>query len=564
MSRTYPAALVLPGDAFDTDRNQVMGRRVAGRGFARGIASSLHNEALTVIVNDRKDLAKLRDHLQPCLGSGSNVLLQVGLSNATMTSSGCVHLPDPGLAHWSWLRAGLSAENFSITGVTHTLCSRNVMSSLEQLITAPLEDWDALVCTSRAALGVVQEAMACQQEQLSRRFGQSLRLPKGPQLPVIPLAIDPTPYQWQGRFNSREDQRQEARQALQLPSGAIVVLFLGRLSFHSKAHPLPLYRSLAELSVKHEIILLECGHLFSDVIASAFDELAKQFPALSIRRLGGRLPASEEDKKLALAAADIFCSPADNLQETFGLSVLEAMASSLPVVVSDWNGYRDLVESGVSGLLVACQDILSSQSNADAIERDYRLGLMDYDSFVGLRSLGVCIDHRGLTQALESLCSQSNHRREMGEKAHKRLEQKFSWSVVSRQYRDLWNELNSRRQKAAIASQRALPWPTSHSGRLFNGYSHGSFPRGPWRLHPSCTDANILRGTMQRSFIGRFCQDSSLDALSTNLKRLQQQDTSLGSAELNELLLSNHIAAIHHPAMTATLLKLGILENTGS
>ena len=38
--------------------------------------------------------------------------------------------------------------------------------------------------------------------------------------------------------------------------------------------------------------------------------------------------ASEEEKKLALAAADLFCSPADNLQETFGLSVLEAMASS--------------------------------------------------------------------------------------------------------------------------------------------------------------------------------------------------------------------------------------------
>jgi len=564
MSRTYPAALVLPGDAFDTDRHQVMGRRVAGNGFARGIASSLNNEELTVIVSDRNDLAKLRDQLQPCLGKGSNVRVQAGLSNATRTSAGCVHLPDPGLAHWSWLRAGRSADNFSITGVTHTLCSRNVIHGLEQLITAPLEEWDALVCTSRAALGVVQEAMACQREQLSRRFRQSLPVPKGPQLPVIPLAIDPTSYQWRGRFNSREDQRQEARQALQLPSDAIVVLFLGRLSFHSKAHPLPLYRSLAELSVKHKIILLECGHLFSDVIAAAFDELAKQFPCLSIRRLGGRLPASEEDKKLALAAADIFCSPADNLQETFGLSVLEAMASSLPIVVSDWNGYRDLVEPGVSGLLVACQDILSSQSEADAIERDYRLGLMDYDSFVGLRSLGVCIDHRELIQALDSLCSQSNYRREMGEKAQERLKQKFSWSVVSRQYRELWNELNSRRQNAALDSQRTLPWPTSHSGRLFNGYSNGNFPRGPWRLHPSCTDANILRGTMQRSFIGRFCQDSSLDTLSTNLKNLQQQNTSLGSAELNALLLSNQIAAIHHPAMTATLLKLGIVENTGS
>ncbi len=564
MSGIYPAALVLPGDAFDTDRNQVMGRRVAGSGFARGIASSLKNEELTVIVNDRNDLAKLRDQLQPCLDSGSNVRLQVGLSNASMTSAGCVHLPDPGLAHWSWLRAGRSAANFSITGVTHTLCSRNVMSGLEQLITAPLEGWDALVCTSQAALGVVQEAMACQREQLSRRFGQSFPLPKGPQLPVIPLAIDPTPYQWRGRFNSREDQRQKARQALQLPSDAIVILFLGRLSFHSKAHPLPLYRSLAELSKKHNIILLECGHLFSDVIATAFEELAKKFPSLSIRRVGGRLPASEEDKKLALAAADIFCSPADNLQETFGLSVLEAMASSLPVVVSDWNGYRDLVEQGVSGLLVACQDVLRSSSEADAIERDYRLGLMDYDNFVGLRSLGVCIDHRDLIQALDSLCSQSNHRCEMGEKAQERLEQKFSWSVVSGQYRELWDELNSQRQTAASDSQRNLPWPTSHSGRLFNGYSHGTFPQGPWQLHSACTDAGILLGTMQRSFILRFCQDQSLNNLSNSLKRLQQQSTRLGSDELNELLLSHQIAAIHHSAMTATLLKLGILEKTGS
>ncbi|KZR79893.1 GDP-mannose-dependent alpha-(1-2)-phosphatidylinositol mannosyltransferase [Prochlorococcus marinus str. MIT 1342] len=564
MSRTYPAALFLPGDAFDTDRNQVMGRRVAGSGFVHGIASSLINEELTVIVSDRNDFAKLRDQLQPCLESGSNVRLQLGLSNSSITNSGCVHLPDPGLAHWSWLRAGRSSDNFSITGVTHTLCSRNVMSNLEQLITAPLEEWDALVCTSQAALGVVQEAMDCQREKLSRRFRQSLPFPKGPQLPVIPLAIDPTPYQWRGSFNSREDQRQEARQALQLPNGAIVVLFLGRLSFHSKAHPLPLYRSLAELSAQYEIILLECGHLFSDVIAAAFDELAKQFPSLSIRRLGGLIPASEEEKKLALAAADIFCSPADNLQETFGLSVLEAMASSLPVVVSDWNGYRDLVEPGVSGLLVASQDVLSSRSEADGIERDYRLGLMDYDTFVGLRSLGVCINHRDLIQALKILCSQSKYRREMGEKAQEQLEQKFSWSVVSSQYRELWNELKSRRQNAAMDSQRTLPWPTSHSGRLFNGYSHGSFPQGPWLLHPACTDAGILPGKMQRSFIGRFCPNQRLETLSRSLKKLQQQNTSLSSAELNEVFLSHHIAALHHSSMTATLLKLGILENTSS
>ncbi|MBI3542646.1 MAG: glycosyltransferase, partial [Deltaproteobacteria bacterium] len=51
-------------------------------------------------------------------------------------------------------------------------------------------------------------------------------------------------------------------------------------------------------------------------------------------------------------AADIFCSLADNVQETFGLTPLEAMAAGLPQVVSDWNGYRDTVRHGVDGFRV--------------------------------------------------------------------------------------------------------------------------------------------------------------------------------------------------------------------
>ena len=111
-------------------------------------------------------------------------------------------------------------------------------------------------------------------------------------------------------------------------------------------------------------------------------------------------PASDEDRKLALAAADLFCSPADNLQETFGLSVLEAMASSLPVVASDWNGYRDLVLHGSTGWLVPCKDLLQVQSQPDWLDRRFSLGLQDYDSTVGLHSLGVVLDHAALEKAL--------------------------------------------------------------------------------------------------------------------------------------------------------------------
>jgi hypothetical protein len=51
-------------------------------------------------------------------------------------------------------------------------------------------------------------------------------------------------------------------------------------------------------------------------------------------------------------AADFFISPSDNIQETFGLTVLEALASGLPVLASDWDGYKDMVEHEVNGLLV--------------------------------------------------------------------------------------------------------------------------------------------------------------------------------------------------------------------
>ena len=563
MSAPYPAALLLPGDAFDTDQHQVMGRRVAGRAFALGITASLQpGGQLTVLGGQASDLPRLRQLLEPALPQGSSVALRRGLDPTLLMELGCLHLPDPGLGQWSQLRSGLPPTSFSLTGVTHTLCSNTVISALEQLISAPLQAWDALVCTSTAARAVVTQTITCQQEQLERRFGISLPRVQGPQLPVIPLAIDPAPFRWERRFKSRQEQRLAARQRLGIAADRFVVVFVGRLSFHSKAHPQPLYQALERLSQNGQgsVLLLECGHLYNAHIEAAYGELARDYPGLAVQRLGGLEPATEEEKQLALAAADVFCSPADNLQETFGLSLLEAMASELPVVASDWSGYRDLVAHGSTGLLIPTAALTSA---VDDLDRQFRLGLLGYDRMVGLRSMAVVVDSQALLQALAEMQQQPRQRECMGEAGRARLEEQFSWAVVAQQYRDLWLELQKLRIQAATCNEPLAPWPSASTGRLFGHFASKPLALCPVEISVEATSADQLTRIMNRDGVLECCNKAQLSALVEQLQRWHRQALSSGTAitiDLVPAFTGLGIASKQHHALAATLLKLGIVE----
>jgi phosphatidylinositol alpha-mannosyltransferase len=63
----------------------------------------------------------------------------------------------------------------------------------------------------------------------------------------------------------------------------------------------------------------------------------------------------QDDLASYYASADVFCAPSLG-GESFGIVLVEAMASGVPVVCSDIGGYRDLVHDGTEGLLVPPRD----------------------------------------------------------------------------------------------------------------------------------------------------------------------------------------------------------------
>lgn len=437
-------AISYVGDAYSTAK-KIMGRQSAGKAFLRGIARTWPSGLLHGVVPNESTAATMERQLR---GDGFRGEFRWHTFSGWrgVASVGSLYYPAPPLRELAAAR-NLSAPNaFSLMGVTHTLSSTGAMDQLADLVLPPFKPWDALICTSRAAHSLVSTLQAEVRDWWRAQTGASRFVQV--ELPVIPLGVDAP------SFAPKPALRASARQALGVKPGECVFLFAGRLSFHAKANQAPLYQALEKVARQVPVACIEAGVFPNDAIRLAY-LAAQKLLAPSVRFIlvdGG----DEVRYRQAWQGADVFVSVSDNIQETFGLTPVEAMAAGLPVVVSDWNGYKDTVRDGVDGFRVPTIQPPAGAGGDLAVR--HALGEDTYDFYIGRASLATVVDPTALAKVLLTLALDGERRQTMGAAALKRAREGYDWPVILHRYAALASDLG--RIRAEVVDSPVEKWPT--------------------------------------------------------------------------------------------------------
>ena len=456
------AAIHFHPEAYTTSGPKLMGRNAAGESFLRGFL--MHCRA-TVFWVQVQQAAHGRHFADTVRASGRIESVKAVDRNTLgmLAQAGVVYHPGPGIGEHATQRAAHSHGAWSLCGITHTTSSAGAMDALSELLTSPVQPWDAVICTSTAVKDNVTRLLQAQADYLSDRLGIT-RLVL-PQLPVIPLGIHAHD------FAFTDAQRSAARAALGVDADTLVVLFMGRLSFHAKAHPLAMYQSLEQATGQtgKSVVLVECGWHANEHIERAYAHAARHAcPSVRVVTLDGR---KADDRQTAWAGADVFCSLSDNVQETFGIVPIEAMSAGLPVVVSDWDGYKDTVRDGIDGFRIPT--LMPGAGLGGDLAQRHALELDTYDMYCGHTCSLVAVDVEATGQAFVRLFESPELRRRMGEAGRARARHDYDWAAIIPRYEALWAQLTEIRKAQAPASKPlAHSWPA----RMDPFHAFASYP----------------------------------------------------------------------------------------
>lgn len=460
MSHDAPAlALPINPDGDDSTSRPILGAKAAVRGFYRALlqhGSLPRYEFFTG--SGRVEHARA---LVEQLGRGrASPIERLGVRGLTALAAAVADEPllayhEPDLAPGAMfrLRQTMARRSFPITFSHHSFSYQGFLHEVFlRLLLDDTRPYDSLICSSEAARVALEGILDAVSTSFAAEHGVRLRY-RG-RRDVIPLGIDVE------RWRPRD--RAASREACGLPREPLVILYLGRFSAVDKAELVPLVDVFARLRRQlrdHPLMLVLAG-----------SERGAGVEVVEARArhhgLGDhcRIIRRPERPELLMSSADVFVSPSDNVQEAFGLTPVEAMASGVPQVVADWNGYRETVVDGVSGFRVPtswadCDDDIVLHAPLWAREWLDHLALAQ----------SVVVDVDALFERLRELVTNPPLRLRMAEASRRIALERFSDATMIERYEQLWRELAVR---AARDAQRQARPPFYREPTYWRAFRH--------------------------------------------------------------------------------------------
>lgn len=469
--------LASPG-TWNTPGMPLVGRTVANSQFLKALLAHSSFEEISLFIGETADLAALEklteswDVDEERLAAYSlwqlPELLSRGRLDVLHHASHADRLFDLIAARDRWASKGVP-----VTGQIHSLSYPRFHQDFSRLLLVPPSAGDALFCSSTAGRTVIEQSTARLVRE-AKAVGFGGEAPKW-NLPHVPLGVETRALQG--------GQRDATRQALNVPADAVLLVCLARFTEFDKLDLFPVLRVLERLVSQPSagappVYLLLAGARQGTKTPEMLELWARHLGIADRLRL--KVDFTDAEKRDLLAAGDLFVSPVDNVQETFGQSVIEAMAAGLPVIASDFDGYKDTVTEQV-GVRVP------TRIHPDWGELS-ELGPLLYERPLHLvLAQSVEVDLVAFERAVRFLVANPEQRKEMGEHARHQATSNYDWKVVIGRFEAEWKRLVSLAPKP---SGRAHPLQLDY--REFFGHFASA---------PSADDVQLVRTERALEFV---------------------------------------------------------------
>lgn len=510
---------------------EVYGARVAASGFLRGLIE-YGNVAEVWLLG-----TKLQEESRQNPGArlrqlSSDTLYRWGAQG----DRGVLHCNSPYIAEATRLRDRFQLPWWSATGVTHTLSYSITCLDLLDLTLSGSFPQDRIVAASIAGMMAFRRMIDGVREWLSDVGVQQL---SEIEVVHIPLGINCSEF--------GQDDRDTSRAQLHTSTEEVIVLYFGRLSTTQKADLTPLIAACR--------ILADSGGPSCTLVLAGDDNVFHEKKHLEFlaKSLGVKCIVianpTNHTRRALYAAADIFVSPSDNIQETFGLTILEAMASGLPVVASDWSGYRELVVDGETGFLIPT--LMGNQLQAITPLNMKKADIASH----WLLGQATCIDVGLLANRLRHLASSSETRKRLGATGRRKA-LGYDWSRIIPRYEELWNELSSVHRETGTVCPRRRSVIDYDRQQAFEGFATNKFTEDV-RLTISELGRRTMRGEFQ---VLLNAADPFVAEISKSVLETLEPGGSMTLGDLEESLSLGRRGTVSAHAMR--LMKHGLIRAT--